>query len=299
MRFKNRYDSASSVKLWDILQWQISRKRTFTKEQSHLKIVHTPQELQSRKDFICWLGHASFLIQLNRKRFLCDPVFGNIPFYKRYITTPYNIEELGDINYVMLSHVHYDHFDTPSICTLLEKNPTFLVPKGMDVYLKKIDKNISIQTFDWYESYKITEETFVDFVPAKHWGRRGLFDTNRALWGGFILASKENSIYFAGDTAYDTHFKEIAQRFSIDYALLPMGAYLPHNIMQHNHLNPDEAYQAFRELKACTLVPMHYGTFKLTDEPINEPIEWIDKLYEKHADEIEIVTVGKVRFIQS
>jgi L-ascorbate metabolism protein UlaG (beta-lactamase superfamily) len=204
---------------------------------------------------------------------------------------------LGEIDYVLLSHVHYDHFDTPTIRALLEKNPTFLVPKGMDIYLKKINKNISIHTFDWYENHQTSKETFIDFVPAKHWGRRGLFDTNRALWGGFVLSTKQHTVYFAGDTAYDTHFKEIAQRFRIDYALLPVGAYLPHHIMKHNHLNPAEAHQAFRELKAGTLIPMHYGTFKLTDEPINEPLEWIDKLYEEHTDEIEVIAVGEVRFL--
>jgi L-ascorbate metabolism protein UlaG (beta-lactamase superfamily) len=297
MRFKNRYDSTTSFRLRDILRWQITKKRATTKEQSHLKTVHTPQALQSKKDFICWLGHASFLIQLNEKRFLCDPVFGDIPLYKRYLPTPYTTQELGEIDYVLLSHVHYDHFDTPTIRALLEKNPTFLVPKGMDIYLKKIDKNISIHMFDWYENHQTSKETFVDLVPAKHWGRRGLFDTNRSLWGGFVLRDKQHTLYFAGDTAYDTHFEVIAQHYNIDYALLPVGAYLPESVMKNNHLNPDEAYQAFRELQADTLIPMHYGTFKLTYEPINEPLEWIDKLYEKHTDEIEIIGIGEVRFL--
>jgi len=297
MRFNNRYDSANSVKLLDILKWQIGKKRIQKREKSHLKIVHTPQDLQSKEDFICWLGHASFLIQVNQKRFLCDPVFGHVPFYKRYISTPYNIEELGEIDYVMLSHVHYDHFDIPSIRALLKKNPIFLVPKGMDSYLKKINKNSVIHTFDWYETYKTSQETSVNLVPAKHWGRRGLFDTNRALWGGFVITSLQHSIYFAGDTAYDTHFKEIGDRFEIDYALLPIGAYLPRTIMQDNHLNPDEAYQAFKELKAKTLLPMHYGTFKLTDEPLNEPKEWIEKLQLQYPKKITPVSIGEVRFL--
>ncbi len=107
-----------------------------------------------------------------------------------------------------------------------------------------------------------------------------------ALWGGCIVASSLHSIYFAGDTAYDKHFKEISKRYSIEYALLPIGAYEPKAIMQHNHLNPQEALEAFRDLKAKTFMPMHYGTFQLSDESINAPMKWLDDLQKSCSDEI-------------
>ena len=253
--------------------------------------------LNSKEDFICWLGHASFLVQLGQKRFLFDPVFGNVPFYKRKFSAPYSVEELGRVDYVFISHVHYDHFDKASIKALLSKRPEFIVPLGMERYLKKIDKNVKVHSLDWYDSFEISSTLKLSFVPSKHWGRRGALDTNKALWGGCVVESEKQSIYFAGDTAYDQHFKEIGKRYNIDHALLPIGAYDPVEVMKHNHTNPQEAYEAFKDLNAKQMLPMHYGTFKLTDEPINEPAEWLDMLVEEHGEDIYKILVGEVKFL--
>ena len=294
--FKNEFDSSGAVTLLDIIKWQFSKKRILSKAFSSLEMKKESSLLSSKEDFICWLGHASFLVQLGQKRFLFDPVFGNVPFYKRKFPTPYSVEELGKIDYVLISHVHYDHFDKPSLKALLHKNVEFILPLGMQSYIKQIDKNATIHSLDWYESYRV-EGLKLSFVPSKHWGRRGAFDTNKSLWGGFVLELKNQSIYFAGDTAYDQHFKEIGERYNIDHALLPIGAYDPIEVMKHNHTNPQEAYEAFKDLNAKQMLPMHYGTFKLTDEPINEPAEWLDRLVEEHGEDIYKSKVGEVWFI--
>jgi len=238
MRFSNQFDSSKSTKLWDILKWKLGTFPKKIKEYPTLNTQNDTSLLDSTEDFICWLSHASFLIQLEGKRFLIDPVFGNIPFYKRQMAFPYAIETLGKIDYLLLSYTHYDHFDTPSIKQILPQKPQLILPLGREPYLQKMDKNASIVTLDWYQSYSINKQLTVHFVPAKHWGRRTLFDTNRALWGGFILESPHHTLYFAGDTAYDSHFKTIGKRYSIDYALLPIGAYKPQFFMKHHHLNP-------------------------------------------------------------
>lgn len=297
MKFSNQYDSSKAVNLIDIMKWQLTKKRDFSKETSLLELQDDSSLLKSKKDFICWLGHASFLIQLNGVRILLDPIFGDVPFYKRYTPFPYGVEELGEIDYIFISHVHYDHFDKASIKALVPKKATFIAPLGMAKYLYEIDKTVAIETLDWYESYTLTDEVDLTLVPAKHWGRRGLFDTNKALWGGCLLNSSLHSIYFAGDTAYDKHFKEIAKRYSIEYALLPIGAYEPKAIMQHNHLNPQEALEAFRDLKAKTFMPMHYGTFQLSDESINAPMKWLDDLQKSCSDEIYKIKIGEVKVI--
>ncbi len=295
MRYTNRFDSSKEFSFLDILKWQLLKKKTITREISSLELVDNSGLLDTKDDFICWLGHASFLIQLDKIRVLFDPIFENIPFYKRYSPTPYSLELLGDIDYVFISHTHYDHFDIKTIKRVLYKKPIFIVPLGLDKYLYKIDKNIKCIKLDWYNSFNLSDEVELFLVPAKHWCKRGLFDINRALWGGAILSSKNSTIYFAGDTAYDIHFKEIGSRYSIDYALLPIGAYNPSNIMKYNHLNPKEALRAYIDLDADIFIPMHYGTFKLSDEPLNEPSEWIDRLIKDYKDKIYKIKIGEVK----
>jgi L-ascorbate metabolism protein UlaG (beta-lactamase superfamily) len=124
----------------------------------------------------------------------------------------------------------------------------------------------------------MVEGLFITLTPSKHWSKRTPFDTNKALWGGYVIQNSEHTLYHAGDSSYGEHFKEIGEKFEIDEAFLPIGAYKPEAIMKENHLNPPEALQAASDLGAKTVIPIHYGTFILSDEPINEPIEWFERL---------------------
>lgn len=296
MKFTNKFDSSKAVNFLDILKWKFFHRIVEDAESKNYKLESKDDRamLDSEHDFICWLSHATFLIQIDNKRFLFDPVFNNIPFYKRRSPFPYKINNLGQIDYLLISHVHYDHFDKESIKEVLRQNPKVVIPLGMDKYIQKRDNTADIICMDWYDKYESNSELSIHFVPAKHWGRRGIKDTNKALWGGFILETPKSTIYFSGDTAYDTHFKEIGEKFDIDYALLPIGAYKPEFIMKNNHTNPDEAYRAYKDLGAKKMIPMHYGTFKLSDEPLSEPLEWIKKIEQVQKNEITILKSGEV-----
>ncbi len=298
-KFTGKYDSSTHVNLFKILKWKFFGKAdSSVKEKAvrPLQLVHTPEKLRQEEDFICWLSHASFLIQLGGKRILIDPVFGDIPFYKRQIRAPYSVEELGKIDYLLISHVHYDHFDIRSLKMIEAKEPKAVLPLHMSPVLHKAAPSLAARELDWYESVE-EEGLTITLLPAKHWGRRGLFDKNRALWGGYVLRCNGKCLYFAGDTAAGDHFEEIGRRFDIDYALLPIGAYKPEFIMKHNHLNPKEAFEAFEELKAKRMIPMHYGTYKLTDEPLDEPLAWMQKIAAEHPGKICFLKAGEVRKI--
>ncbi|BAF72032.1 MBL fold metallo-hydrolase [Sulfurovum sp. NBC37-1] len=292
-KFSGKYDSSVNLNFLQILRWKLFNRTVEKKEIVPLETVDRSKELQSDEDFICWLSHASFLVQLGGKRILIDPVFGDIPFYKRQIPDPYSIETLGKIDYLLISHTHYDHFDKASLKEVLKQKPQAIVPLKMSKLLKEIDPEIQTVELDWYKS---VEEEGLKFtlVPAKHWGRRGPFDKNTVLWGGYVLEWQWKSIYFSGDTAAGDHFEEIGKRFDIDVALLPIGAYKPEFIMKYNHLNPQEAFNAFEQLGANKMIPMHYGTFKLTDEPLDEPLQWIEKIADAHPDTVVILKPGEV-----
>jgi L-ascorbate metabolism protein UlaG (beta-lactamase superfamily) len=134
---------------------------------------------------------------------------------------------------------------------------------------------------EWWESLMVGG-LFITLTPSKHWSKRTLFDTNKALWGGYVIQNEEHTLYHSGDSAMGNHFKTIGERFEIDEAFLPIGAYKPEWIMSHNHLNPPEALRAAVDLGVKTLIPIHYGTFNLSDELLHEPLEWFEQLLSKH-----------------
>ena len=299
-RFGGALDASRGTTLFKVMLWQLSKiPKLFTpKPRSRpLDIVHEPQQLHTEKDFICWLGHASFLIQLDGKRLLCDPVFGNIPFYKRHTPAPYRADELPGVDYVLISHAHYDHCDAATLKAVEHFNPTAVVPLNSADVVAKAAPTLTCKELGWYESYE-TGGLRITLVPSMHMSRRTPFDNNTRLWGGYIIESGTRCIYFGGDTGYGPHFKEIGKRFDIDYALLPISSYAPAFVMKYTHLNPEEAYQAFTELGAKTMIPMHYGTFDLSDEPMGEPLEWMEKIAAEHSGEIQFVTTGNVLFLK-
>jgi len=295
---KNRFDgelnSLRELKFYNVLKWKM--KDIFKKEKAYkkLKLFSKRDKLFQKQDYISWLGHASFILQLNSKKILIDPVFGDIPFYKRDIPAPYKISEIPKVDIVLLSHTHYDHFDKVSIRAIAHKDIIFLVPIGMKKLLKKIIKiPFKCYELEWWEAYR-GNDIKITLVPAKHWSRRGLFDTNQILWGGFVIQANSKTVYFSGDTAFDKHFELIAKSFKIDIALLPIGAYKPENVMKYNHLNPQEAFKAFNILEAKIMIPMHYGTFKLSAEALDEPRYWMEQIAKKSSKKIYFLETGEV-----
>jgi L-ascorbate metabolism protein UlaG (beta-lactamase superfamily) len=155
-----------------------------------------------------------------------------------------------------------------------------MVPLQMSSLLKAAVPGLVVQEAGWYQQFTIAEETGVEiiYLPAAHWHQRGLNDMNKVLWGSFLLRTPHWQLYFAGDTAYKDHFKEINQLFGApDICFIPIGAYKPAFMMDKSHLNPAEAVQAFNELGGKTFIPMHFGTFDLSDEPAGEPLRLLEQ----------------------
>ncbi len=284
-----------------VFKWKIGtlfqKKRPSVPDDDFTLTVHTlsAEALRRDEDFIVWLGHATFYIQLDGVKILTDPVFGSVPMTPRLISFPINPALLKP-DIILISHGHYDRLDIKSLKALniYDKQTKVVLPSGLSSYFKK---PINTMELGWYEAYAHRGIT-IESVPASHWHRRGVFDFNRALWCSFIIKSEHKTLFFAGDTAMDTHFEEIAQRVSpIDIALLPIGAYEPREIMKDNHMNPQEALHAAKLLHATQMIPYHYGTFKLSDEPIGEPHSWITKLAAESKMDISVLEVGEIKSI--
>jgi len=216
---------------------------------------------------LTWIGHASFLIQFTDLNVLVDPNFANWLFLlKRLRRAGLKIKDLPPVDLVLLTHAHFDHFHRR---TLRRLPPTKIgvMPWGMGDLARGLgfQRLIALQ---WWESFTHADWK-VTLTPSKHWGARMIRDAHRG-YGGFLLEHQGRRIYHAGDSAYFDGFKEIGQRCPPEIALLPIGSYYPDSF-RHVHMGPDEAIKAFRDLHARWLVPMHFGTFKLSFEAMDEP----------------------------
>lgn len=258
--------------------------------------------LNSKENIIVPFGHATFFIRLNGKQILIDPVFGKIPATKRHTKFPINQDKFVNLDYVLVSHAHYDHCDKDSLKVSQKQNPDakFLSGLGMKPLLRKwVEKN-DIQEAGWYQQYNTDNEIEIYFLPSRHWSNRSLGDTNERLWGAFVLKSKDKTIYFGGDSGYGSHFKEVAELFpNIEIALMGAGAYSPRWFMSPNHQDPEHAVQVFNETKAKTMIPFHYGTFDQADEPLSESPKILSVLEKEHkiAQQLKIMKLGEVFFV--
>ncbi|MBD8069101.1 MBL fold metallo-hydrolase [Bacillus sp. PS06] len=262
----------------DIRRWQKERKNN--KKDLSVQIEQAPHKEISKLTNNCtngsitWIGHSTFLIQLNGLNMITDPVWANRMGLQKRLTAPgIALADLPEIDVVFISHGHYDHLDFPTI-KKLKGNPTFYVPIGLGHAFKKRGYQKVIEG-KWYDSFEQNQMTF-SFVPAQHWTKRTLTDTNTSHWGGWIIENKEHSIYFVGDTGYFRGFQEIAEKFDIQTVLMPIGAYEPEWFMEISHINPEDAVKAFLELKGKTFIPMHYGAYRLADDTGPEAITRLD-----------------------
>ena len=223
---------------------------------------------------ITWIGHASFLIQFNDLNVLVDPNFANWLFLlKRIKRSGLRLQDLPPIDLVLLTHAHFDHFHKPTLRKL--PHPKIAVmPWGVGDLAQDLGFERVVE-LEWWEKFG-RRDWQVTLTPGKHWGARTLHDDHRG-YGGFVLEHQGRKIYHAGDSAYFDGFAEIGKRLAPDVALLPIGAYHPESF-RNVHMGPDEAMKAFHDLRARWLVPMHYGTFKLSFEEMDEPPRWLQQL---------------------
>ena len=257
------------------------------------------------KPTLTWIGHATLLVQMEHVTFLTDPIWSNtpspIPFVgpTRIVSPGIELEDLPPIDFVLISHNHYDHLDLPTLRALEKLSPetVFFVPIGNGELLRK--NGISqVQEMDWGETATVKGAT-IHCLPAQHWSKRSLTDDHKALWSSWAVTGSERRFYFAGDTGYFDGFKEIGEKLGpFDVAAVPIGAYEPRLMMRQSHMNPEEAVQAAVDLQAEHALAIHFGTFDLSDEPIDEPpVRFKDAATKAHPalSEAWVFDIGQTR----
>jgi L-ascorbate metabolism protein UlaG (beta-lactamase superfamily) len=249
---------------------------------------------------VTFVGHATFLIQAAGASVLIDPVYSRraspVSFAgPRRVRAPgVRFEDLPTISLVLLSHNHYDHCDLRTL-QLLERrfHPRFVTPLGNGRLLRSAGI-VQVEEIDWWETTSAAQLP-ITVTPAQHFSARSMFDRNRALWGGFLIEAGGHRILHAGDSGYGPHFREMAARLGpIDLALLPIGAYEPRWFMKDIHMNPAEAVQAHLDLAARQSIAMHFGTFQLTPEGIEEPVRELAKALEERGVAADRFRAGEV-----
>jgi len=222
-------------------------------------------------DSVTYLGHGTLWIHLMGNNILTDPIFEDITFFfRRFAPFPLPPEELPPMQVVLISHSHLDHLDSDSI-RRLGSTPLYLVPLGYRDWFKDLLPGAKIVELDWFETHTHEGVTY-RLLPTQHWSKRAPFDTNRRLWGSWLIEAGNRKVYYAGDSGYFQGFAEYGEKFGpIAAALLPIAAYEPRWFMSTFHMNPDEAVRAFQDLRADYFIPQQWGVFDLTDEPMDAP----------------------------
>ena len=297
-RYRN-LNQASERSYSELLRWQTGSNPQKTEKKAddwNIAIQRDYSFLKHNHDGIVWLGHATFLIRIGGRLVLTDPVFGNCGSVKRRSDLPFNAEKVRGLDYVLLSHNHRDHADKASLQTVLNNNPNATLLTGLQTgaLVQGWSPRTRIQEAGWWQQYRTVPGLEIFYLPAMHWARRGMRDLNDMLWGSYVLRASGKTVFFGADSGYDAHFQEIGQIFpDIDVALLGIGAYSPQWFMQTAHTNPAEAVQAFHDLNAKTMVPMHYGTFDVSDEPFGEPYRWITSLESEVRGQLKCLEIGE------
>ncbi len=227
-------------------------------------------------DYIAWIGHATYLIKLGNTTLITDPVFsknaGPLIFGPKRFTEPaLKLNEIPKTDVFLLTHNHYDHQDMSTIRRFPFKDAKVLVPLRLGKYFKKYK---DVNEMDWYDEIKINDHLKITFLPAVHWSKRSLTDTNKTLWGNFLIQYKGIKILFACDTGYGNIYKEIGKKYGpIDITMINIGAYDFRPMFDKSiyHTTPEEALNVAQDLKSKKVLGMHWGTFVLSLEPIMEP----------------------------
>jgi len=271
--------SSKGLAFW---RWQLSRNAAEWPAHVVNKAADVPPAGVNGKELrISFVGHASFLIQSAGQNILTDPIWSEraSPFTfvgpKRVREPGIAFDALPPISAILVSHNHYDHLDVVTLSRLSARDrPRVITPLGNDTIMHEYDAGIAAEARDWGERVALAPEVAVTLAPARHWSARQLFDRNKALWSAFVINTPAGRIYFVGDSGYDGDlFRDTRARHgAIRVAILPIGGYEPRWFMREQHMNPDEAVRACRDLGARLAIGSHFGTFRLTDEAIDAPL---------------------------
>src|SRR5215472_7652139 len=240
-------------------------------------ISRPPERVADDELGVTFIGHSSFLVQINGKNLLVDPVLSKRLVVLRRLRRPGVVaEQMPPIDIVLVTHAHMDHLNIASLRQVIRttrqlsgRTPEVVVPRGVEDLVSRL-RFSQVYEMEWWEQLKV-QGLEITMTPCQHWGARLFNDTHRG-YGGYVIEGGGHSVYHSGDTAYIHGFVEVGRKLSPRVALLPIGAYFP-DTYRAVHTSPEEAVQAFLDLRAEWMIPMHYGTFRLGREPMHEPVE--------------------------
>jgi len=297
--FQNNYLEFKPRSLGEVLRWRREAARAGRPRPPSTPIPAVAPDLpfiaanahaETQRPAVTWIGHATVLAQVGGLNVLTDPIFSEraspVQFMgpKRHQPPGLALEQLPAIDLVLVSHNHYDHLDEASVAALARQprgGPWFAVPLGLGDWLRRrgIQRIIELDWWDCHTMQTARGAVELMLLPAQHWSARGINDRMKTLWGGFALLAPDCHLFFAGDTGYSRDFVDIRERLAgrqlagggFDLALIPIGAYEPRWFMTEQHINVEEALKIHRDLGAKRSLGVHWGTFELTDEPLDEP----------------------------
>ena len=290
--------------------------RTFNKEKKKLKIEFPSDHVIKREkvlenldkykndNYVAWIGHATFLIKLGDATIITDPLFskntGPLIFGpKRYVESAIRLNEIPETDLFLLTHNHYDHLDYSTVRNFPHKKSKVLVPLKLSKYFTRNGfKNVN--ELDWYDDIKVNDLK-ITLLPAVHWSKRSLNDTNKTLWGNFLIEYKDKKILFACDTGYGNIYKELGEKYGpIDLTFINIGAYDFRPMFEKSvyHTNPEEALNIAQDLKSKKVIGMHWGTVVLSLEPIMEPPVRFKANAEKYGFKKEDAIIFKIGEVQ-
>ena len=271
-----------------------------------LSLINSPSE-QPR---VTWIGHASVLVQYKGINFLTDPHLTDRPapidfLIKKRLTAPaISFEEMPKIDFIVVSHNHYDHLDHRTV-KKFANSVVWYVPEGLKAWFVKKGIHVkNIVELKWWQSHAFNEEVNVTLTPAVHWSKRSPWDTNQSHWGSWSVKIAGLNTWFAGDTAYDESvFKEIGQRTGpYDLSFIPIGAYEPRSFMGNQHIDPAQAVMIHQDIQSTKSIPIHWATFQLTHEPFLEPAALLKEERDKAGiavDDFKIIKIGHTTTLSS
>jgi L-ascorbate metabolism protein UlaG (beta-lactamase superfamily) len=289
----------------DMLRWKLGRRDPRPENFAALDAIRPgvrdggAAALASGALCAVWIGHATWAVRLGGALVVIDPIWSRsiAGAIGRLVPPGVALADLPPVDVVLVTHDHRDHMDLRTLARLGDA-PTYVVPLGNAPRIAKLGKQRNVVELDWWQTCTIGALE-ITLVPARHWSMRAPWNRNATLWGGYVVRGQGGAIYHSGDTAWGDHFAEIGQRAGpIDLAMLPIGGYAPRWFMEPQHVDPDEAARGFEALGARVMGAMHWGTFRLTDEPVGEPPARLRAWWTEHglpAERLWIPDVGEAR----